>query len=167
MNKLLQIHIVFILILFCACNRIPSPKEEIENTEGFKPESSVAYQAEDERYPFPNTKEGYHHAGMEWKNPLEKTEENYQRGKELYLSLCKHCHGKEGDSDAPMIDKDKYPTPPKFAHRLPKITEGHMFHSITYGKNQMPANSNDFSHEQKWLMILYIQKLAAQTKNNE
>jgi hypothetical protein len=67
-----------------------------------------------------------------------------------------------GNSDAVMIKKDKFPPPPLFSIRLPLINEGKMFHSITYGKNQMPGNLNDLNSDQKWQLVVFLETLSPQ-----
>ena len=79
---------------------------------------------------------------------------------------CKHCHGITGQSDAPMVLKEKYPPPPKFTERLPEISEGQMFHSIYYGKNQMPGNKDDLTEEEIWWLVSYIQTFAKQDEKS-
>jgi len=115
-------------------------------------------------YPYPKTNNGYEEAGKNLKNPLSLTIENLDKGKEIYMSYCQHCHGKEGKSDAPMILKNKFPPPPNYEIRIKTITEGKMFHSITWGKNLMPSFKNDLTTTQKWQVVLWVKKLAGNEK---
>ncbi|MBL6963200.1 MAG: cytochrome c [Bacteroidetes bacterium] len=151
---------LFAFLLGLSSCRPPSrQKVEIPDKARLKPSNSIPYNTDTEEYSYPNSKEGYELAGLELRNPLAVTGQKLEEGKKLYLALCKHCHGETGNADAEMILKEKYPVPPTFSKRLPNITEGKMFHSITYGKNQMPPNGEDFSSEQKWLLVMYIQNL--------
>lgn len=111
-------------------------------------------------YPFPKTNAGYEEAGTNLKNPLLKTNENLDKGKEVYTANCKHCHGQNGRSDAPMIIRKVFPPPPNYTERIKTITEGKMYHSLYYGKNLMPSFKNDLSSTEKWQVIFYVQKLA-------
>mgnify|MGYP003977320055 FL=1 len=164
--QIIYFSFVLILLLF-GCDQSSPPKEEIQESVMQKPVHSIPYNKEQEIYPYANTKEAYELAGQELKNPLALTEQNLMEGKSLYNALCKHCHGENGNANAPMIEKEKYPIPPVFTKRLPTISEGKMFHSITHGKNQMPPNGEDFSSTQKWLLVMYIQALSKQKEHME
>lgn len=118
------------------------------------------------KYTIPDTPEGYLLSSTR-KNPISPTPENIKKGEKLYTQYCTHCHGKNGNSDAPMMIKEKYPPPPPFRKRLPTISEGQMFHSIYYGKNQMPDNKNDLTEEQIWLLVIYIKTFIEDQKHNQ
>ena len=57
---------------------------------GTMPRGFVAFE-------YDNTLEDYLLAGKELKNPFENTDENVEKGKQLYQMFCAHCHGKNGD----------------------------------------------------------------------
>lgn len=146
--------------LFVSCLDRENTKPCIDRTLK-KPLNSVATEDMAEIYPYPDTKEGYDLAGLTIINPLPATPENIKKGRELFLAHCSHCHGQSGLSDAVMIEKKKYPPPPKFSKRLPTLKDGHIFHSITYGKNLMPGNLKELNAGQKWLLVLYLRNLGA------
>ena len=120
--------------------------------------NSVSVNDEKYQYPYPKTNEGYELAGTELKNPLPATKSNLDKGRQIFEGHCAHCHGLTGNADAPMILKGKYPPPPPFHIRLLTINEGKMFHSITLGRNFMPAQGEDLSVEERWQVITYINK---------
>jgi len=149
--KVIVVSILFLQLLSCQKTIDESKKApNIKKAQGAVSENKI----EDDNN-LPNNNEGYAMA-VALTNPLKNTKENISLGKALYSQYCTHCHGKTGNSEAPMISKNKYPTPPLFKKRLPTITQGQMFHSIYYGKNQMPENKNDLSKRQIWLLITYI-----------
>jgi mono/diheme cytochrome c family protein len=39
------------------------------------------------------------------------------------------------------------------------MTDGTMFHSLTYGKNNMGSYASQLSREQRWMIIKYIRTL--------
>ena len=148
--------IVLFILAFASCQQ----KTENQTITLSKPESSYPIEENKEKYDIPNTKEGYIKAGKTLKNPLENTQQNIETGKILYTENCQHCHGKNGDGQSIMVQKEKYPPPPDFRERLNEIEEGQIFHSLTYGKNLMPGNQKDLSMRERWLLVIYIKNLA-------
>lgn len=107
-------------------------------------------------YTYKNTPEDYILAGENVKNPIAHSDEVVKDGEELYGMFCVHCHGKTGQGDGSLIQNDKYPPlPVKFAEGL-DISEGKMFHSITYGKGLMGAHASQLRQEERWKLIHYI-----------
>ena len=150
-----------ISLLSYSCKRPKTVLPSIQDSENMQADDAIPMN-EAAAYPYPNSNEGYELAGKELANPLQQSTDNLEKGKVLYSGLCKHCHGEIGDAKAPMIEKEKYPPPPPFSKRLPTISDGKKFHSITYGKNQMPPNKDDLNAEQKWLLVMYIKTLIKQ-----
>ncbi|CAN5430477.1 cytochrome c [soil metagenome] len=108
---------------------------------------------------YPNDSLSYANAGTNLKNPFEPTKEVLERGKYLYTINCAVCHGEKGLGDGSIVQTEAYPPVVSYADRLPTITEGQMFHSITYGKNLMGSYSYALSAEDRWKVIYYIQQL--------
>jgi len=109
-------------------------------------------------YGYANTAEGYEAAGANLRNPLEKNEANLKRGEELYGKFCVHCHGATGGGDG--IVGGKLPgAPPSYTGALKTLPEGKIFHSITYGKGLMGSHASQLSQEERWKVVLYVQKL--------
>ncbi len=112
-------------------------------------------------YSIPNTQEGYTRAGFEVKmHPALKTPESIKVGKRLFTTYCVVCHDEKGTGNGPIVASGKYPAPPPdFATRLKEITEGTMFHSITYGKGMMGSHASQLSADERWQIIYYLQKM--------
>lgn len=108
-------------------------------------------------YTIPNTPEGYEAAGTSLRNPFQSNEKFLKEGEELYGKYCVHCHGKGGEADG--LVAGKLPGPPPTYSSLKNLSEGKMFHTITYGKGLMGAHSSLMSQEERWKVILYIRKL--------
>ena len=160
----IPINILILLInifLISGCNDNTTRNTKAEKC--FEPDqkyltNSVSVEEVTYKYPYPKTNEGYELAGAELKNPIPATKNNLDHGKQIFDGHCAHCHGLTGNADAPMVLKGKYPPPPPFRIRLLTINEGKMFHSITLGKNYMPAHADDLSVEERWQVISYISK---------
>jgi mono/diheme cytochrome c family protein len=43
------------------------------------------------------------------------------------------------------------------------MTEGMMFHSLTYGKNAMGSYASQLSTKQRWMVISYVKSKQAKT----
>lgn len=119
-------------------------------------------------YPYTNDTTGYRLAGLEWKNPLESTSEVKAKGQDLYTKFCMHCHGKSGEADGSVIQNSKFPPPPSFitgnsskGGTLMELSEGKMFHSITYGINMMGPHASQLNHSDRWHIVSYIKVLQA------
>lgn len=117
-------------------------------------------------YPYPDNPSGYERAGEEWKNPFESTPEVLAKGEDLYTKFCAHCHGVSGRADGPVIQIGKFPPPPSFIDgnssgggKLIDLSEGKMFHSITYGRNMMGSHASQINHDERWMIISFIKEL--------
>ncbi len=108
---------------------------------------------------FPNTNEGYLEAGVKLKNPLVLNDVALDKGKALYTVYCAVCHGDEGAGDGAIVKNGKYPPVPAYTDRLPTVSEGQMYHSITWGKNLMGGYASQINAEERWQLVYYIQKL--------
>lgn len=107
-------------------------------------------------YAYENSQEGYILAGENLKNPIAFNEKVAAEGKELYGMFCVHCHGKTGQGDGSIVQNDKFPPlPVKFIEGL-DISEGKMFHTITYGKGLMGAHASQLNKEERWKLVHYI-----------
>lgn len=109
-------------------------------------------------YVYPNTPEGYEQAGMYLKNPIAFSEAAEKEGEILFGKFCVHCHGAAGAGDGKVASKLPGP-PPAYNGALKNLPEGKIFHSITYGKNSMGSHSGQLTQEERWKLVLYVQKL--------
>jgi len=111
-------------------------------------------------YMYPNTPEGYEAAGVEVKSPLTITAETIEQGRNLYGKFCVVCHGEQGKGDGSIVANGKFPgPPPSYSGPLKDLSEGKMFHTITYGKGLMGSHASQLSKEERWKVISYVQTL--------
>lgn len=97
-------------------------------------------------------------AGREWVNPFQPSVENLVRGAHVFANHCAVCHGATGAGDGPIIPK--FPNPPAYkAERAMKRTDGSLFHVITLGRLDMPAQAAQISADDRWKVILHVRKL--------
>lgn len=89
------------------------------------------------------------------KNPLDSTMYMEADGKFLYDTYCKHCHGAKGEADGKV--SDKFPGVANLASdAYANITEGHVFHVITYGAGLMGPHGSQVSAEDRWKIARYV-----------
>ena len=88
------------------------------------------------------------------------------RGEFIFRNFCTHCHGVSGSGDGP-VPKRGFPPPASFlAQNIMELKDGAMFHSLTYGKGNMPSHASQISRDDRWCVINYIRKLQKDETNN-
>jgi mono/diheme cytochrome c family protein len=109
-------------------------------------------------YAYANTTEGYEAAGANLRNPFSKNEANLKEGEVLYGKFCVHCHGAGGEGDG-LVGGKLPGAPPSYKTVLKTLPEGKIFHSMTYGKGLMGSHAGQLTKEERWKLVLYVQKL--------
>ncbi len=117
-------------------------------------------------FDYPSTNEGYEAASREVKNPLPQTPENLEEGKRLYNIDCVHCHGEAGQGDGTIVANGKFPPPPSYSKGnssrgglMKDLTDGKIFHTITYGINLMGSHASQILPDDRWKIVMYIHQL--------
>ncbi len=110
-------------------------------------------------YIYGNDTAGYSNAGKFLHNPLSRNEANLKQGEELYGKFCTHCHGATGQGDGLVGGKLPGAPPSYSAGALKTLPEGKIFHSITYGKGLMGPHAPLLTQEERWKLVLFVQKL--------
>jgi mono/diheme cytochrome c family protein len=97
------------------------------------------------------------------KNPLDSmaaTQGNMKEAERLYLINCGICHGTALDGNGPIYNGGNGPYPaaprPLNGDYAKALSDGHMFHVITYGKGSMGSYASQLRPEQRWWVIKYI-----------
>ena len=110
-------------------------------------------------YPYPNTPEGYA-AAATLKNPIPFSEAVLGEGKVLFTNMCSHCHGPAGMGDGKIGQKQPALIPPAYnSDPSNKLTEGEIFHIITWGKGMMGSHQYQISKIDRWKLVHYVQSL--------
>lgn len=110
-------------------------------------------------YEFDNTNEGFEKAKLELTSPLDSTQVDLNRGKELYDIYCGICHGNKGKGQGKLVKREKILGIPSYADR--DVTDGSIYHVIYFGKNAMGSYANQLNEEERWQVTAYVQKLKA------
>lgn len=108
-------------------------------------------------YEYANTEEGYLAAKANLVSPLTPEQKDEEKGKQLYTIYCAICHGDKGDGKGNLAKREKFAGVPDYKAR--EITEGSIFHVITYGRNMMGSHANQLSQQERWLVADYVLKL--------
>lgn len=79
----------------------------------------------------------------------------------LYKIYCGICHGEKLDGQGPLVASGKYSAAAANLMDLTKFgrpvyNDGRVYHSITYGKNQMGGYASQLNNKQRWMLVNYI-----------
>lgn len=111
-------------------------------------------------YEYENSNEGYELAKANLVSPLTAEELNPAEGEQLYTIYCAICHGDKGDGKGNLVTREKFLGVPSYKDRV--ITEGSVFHVVTYGLNAMGSHANQLSQEERWQVSNYVMKLRSE-----
>ena len=109
---------------------------------------------------FPNTTEGYEMSKLNSKSPLDSIAKSSDKGVQLYNIYCAICHGEKGDGQGNLVKREKFLGVPSYADR--EITEGSIYHVVTYGLNSMGSHANKMTQEERWMVSAYVMKLKSE-----
>ncbi len=111
--------------------------------------------------PYEVPKDSINYASKYVHNPLDSSKEIVEEGKQLFLVYCQHCHGEEGHGDG--LVGQVYKGVPAYNVGVTKtLSEGHIFHVITYGIRRMHSHASQVSIEDRWKIVRYVQVLQNQ-----
>ncbi len=117
------------------------------------------------KFDYPNTAEGYEQSSIEVKNALAMTEQNMKDGEALYKTFCSPCHGVTGQADGTVVSHG-FPAPPSYSTgqssrggAMKDLTDGKIYHTITYGLNNMGSYASQLSPEERWKVVMYVHHL--------
>ncbi|WP_233244051.1 cytochrome c [Tamlana fucoidanivorans] len=108
-----------------------------------------------------NSTEGYALAKETLKSPLDSTQVDFVRGKELYDIYCGICHGTKGNGQGNLVKREKILGIPSYDDAGRAINEGSIYHTIYYGKNAMGSYANQLNEEERWQVVSYVLQLKA------
>jgi mono/diheme cytochrome c family protein len=115
-----------------------------------------------ELYPYtlPNDSNGYKMSAAV-PNPIaDMTEAEMKEAGRLFNINCAICHGEKGAGNGPISTSGKIGGIANLTlDTYVKMADGTMFHSLTYGKNNMGSYASQLSRQQRWMIIKYIRTL--------
>ncbi len=102
-------------------------------------------------------------AGRELTSPFAAGDNDaLARGRHVYETFCVPCHGAAGGGDGPVARRGVPPPPSLIAEHAIGLPDGHLFHIITYGQNNMASYAAQVDREDRWRVILFVRSLQAQ-----
>jgi len=97
------------------------------------------------------------------KSPLDSVAvkpANLKEAERLYLIDCGICHGTALDGNGPLWNGGNGPFPaaprPLNGDYAKALSDGHIYHVITFGKGAMGSYASQLTPEQRWWVIKYI-----------
>lgn len=99
------------------------------------------------------------------KNPIETmTEAEMKEAGRLFNINCAICHGDKGQGNGPIANAGKIGGIANLTlEAYVKMADGTMFHSLTYGKNNMGSYASQLDRKQRWMLVKYIRTLQPKT----
>jgi mono/diheme cytochrome c family protein len=126
---------------------------------------TIAQGQMDYYYPYANNNEGYEAAGAGLQMPTDLKDEE-GRGKYNYGIYCAPCHGLNGGNDGKVMDKVGKPVWPNYQDAYIKtLPVGKIYHTLTYGKNNMGSHASVLSPADRWKVIKYVKELSGSGSN--
>lgn len=97
-------------------------------------------------------------AARELVNPVPLSRSSLERGRDLFDTFCRVCHGDSGAGDGPMVPP--IPAPP--AYNSPSVRarpDGYVFHVVTHGIGRMPSYAAQIPPEDRWRLVHWVRIL--------
>ncbi len=179
MKSLIKILVLAVVFVAVSCNKSTAPNYQfmpnMYESEGYETYGEAAFPNGIEAqlpaegsvargyipFDFENTTEGYELAKTSLVSPLDSTQVDLERGKELYDIYCGICHGNKGKGQGDLVKREKILGIPSYDDAGRAITEGSIYHTIYYGKNAMGSYANQLAEEERWQVVAYVLKLKA------
>lgn len=126
-----------------------------------RPVNGTVSRGEEMPYTLPNDSTGYAQSTavmdpLPHISPMEMTE-----AERLFLINCAICHGTALNGNGPLYNGGNGPFAAKPAvlvgdPKIEALTEGTLYHVMTYGKNLMGSYASQLDRKQRWMIAQYI-----------
>lgn len=91
------------------------------------------------------------------KNPVASNAESIAKGKELWTTLCKSCHGTKGLGDGSKAAQLKTDSGDFSKADFQSQTDGALFYKTTEGRDDMPSYKKKLPDDQdRWSLVVYM-----------
>lgn len=98
------------------------------------------------------------------KNPVAVSAAVIEKGKSLYMTHCKSCHGDPGKSNGlPLVPKPTDPASDQYQAQ----TDGEMFFKVQTGRGAMPKFAEVISDNDKWSIVHYVRTTSKKKSSTE
>ncbi len=103
-------------------------------------------------------------AGMQLINPVVYDETSIAKGKELYNTYCKVCHGSKADGNGHLYTSGLFPAKPAslIGSYVQNKPDGEIYYVITAGSisGLMGPHGTQVASNERWKIINYLRSLA-------
>ena len=179
MKSLIKILVIAVVFVAVSCNKSTAPNYQfmpnMYESAGYETYGEAAFPNGVEAqlpaegsiprgyvpFDIENSTEGYELAKATLTSPLDSTQVDLARGKELYDIYCGICHGNKGKGQGNLVKREKILGIPSYDDVGRAINEGSIYHTIYYGKNAMGSYANQLNEEERWQVVSYVLKLKA------
>lgn len=179
MKSLIKIVVLAVVFVATSCNKSTAPNYQfmpnMYESAGYETYGEAAFPNGNEaqlpvegsvargHIPFDieNSTAGYELAKGTLNSPLDSTQVDLNRGKELYNIYCGICHGNKGNGQGNLVKREKILGIPSYDDAGRAINAGSIYHTIYYGKNAMGSYANQLNEEERWQVVSYVLKLKA------
>ena len=179
MKSLIKIVVLAVVFVATSCNKSTAPNYQfmpnMYESAGYETYGEAAFPNGNEaqlpvegsvargHIPFDieNSTAGYELAKATLNSPLDSTQVDLNRGKELYNIYCGICHGNKGNGQGNLVKREKILGIPSYDDAGRAINAGSIYHTIYYGKNAMGSYANQLNEEERWQVVSYVLKLKA------
>jgi mono/diheme cytochrome c family protein len=113
-------------------------------------------------YNLPSDTTGSYAQSSSLKNPYDTitiSKPQMAEAGRLYNVNCGICHGAKGLANGPVAANGVGGVANLTADAYVKMSDGTMFHSITFGKGVMGSYASQVTRAQRWMIIKYIRTL--------
>jgi mono/diheme cytochrome c family protein len=136
-----------------------------------RPVSGTVSRGEELPYHLPNDSLGYAQSAAV-ANPLPKLNDTeITEAERIYLINCAICHGTALDGNGPLYKGGNGPFAAKPAvlvgdPKIEALSQGTLYHVMTYGKNLMGSYAAQMNRKQRWMVAEYIKTKQQQAGSN-
>ena len=92
-------------------------------------------------------------------NPLPRSEDVLNRGRQAFNSYCAVCHGVLGNGTPSLTAAYGAKPANLVSQKMIDLPDGKIYHAIMTGKNAMPSYSADLAENERWAAIHYVRVL--------
>jgi mono/diheme cytochrome c family protein len=137
-----------------------------------RPVAGTVSRGEELPYHLNNDSTGYAQSAG-YANPLPRLNDTEMvEAERLYLINCAICHGTTLNGNGPLYNDGKGPYAAKPAMlvgdaKYEALSEGTLYHVMTYGKNLMGSYASQLNRKQRWMVAQYIKSKQGSAESSD
>ena len=92
-------------------------------------------------------------------NPMPRTSESLDRGRDRYDIYCTLCHGQSGAGDGPINAAMFNLIPSIVTDGATRFSDGYLYTIVRHGRGNMPAYGDKIRGDDRWHVVNYVRML--------